>query len=441
MKNNQGNRESLNMKNHLSLFLSFLFFHSLLLVPSVLAQDKKAVSSFITTKPNLNLTSLSSKVLPTCGKANFGSYQTVQLIITFSCSPENLRKVSNPLAPGSMINMRIKYGLNAGGTEVRFTIPANVTNESYGGLVDASGKLLGTFEQPTNISGILPSMIGRHRNSVTVFVPNVKVPPRNTLGDVDRTESLDLIERIDADQVLDPSNVGGRYIGLDGPLQTAIKKEVSPDICTQTMNVSFKGAARPDQGPWYLTGDLGGYCGGWYSPLMVFFDDERPKFKGVTDFKLHSYEKKFYWVEKNAPGYFVVLDRNNNGKIDDGSELFGDGAESPNGFEALATFDDNKDKVIDRKDSVFGKLQLWRDVNSNGISEKNELFSLENKNVLSIQTSYLAQRLDFGKRARQMQASHFKFKRDGKIVQGAVLDIWFSSPSNQRMVSSQKPSR
>ncbi|MFN8943277.1 MAG: hypothetical protein ACK5WZ_01480 [Pseudobdellovibrionaceae bacterium] len=441
MKNNKGNRESLNMKNHLSLFLLFLFFPSLLFVPSALAQDKKAVSSFITTKPNLNLTSLSSKVLPTCGNTVFDSIRTVRLNIVFTCSPSNLRLVNNPLAPFSMIQMRIKYGAAAGGTELGFTIPANVTNENYGGLVDAAGNLLGTFEQPTNVTGVAPAQVERHRNVVTILVPNVRIPSQSALGDVDRTQSLNLIERIDADQILDAANSGGQYIGRAGPLTTEVKKEASADMCTQTMNVSFIGAARPDQGPWYLTGDRGGYCGGWYSPLMVFFDDERPKFKGVTDFKLHSYEKNFYWVEKNAPGYFVVLDRNNNGKIDDGSELFGDGAESPNGFEALATFDDNKDKVIDRKDSVFGKLQLWRDVNSNGISEKNELFSLENKNVLSIQTSYLAQRLDFGKRARQMQASHFKFKREGKTVQGAVLDIWFSSPSNQRMVSSQKPSR
>jgi len=53
---------------------------------------------------------------------------------------------------------------------------------------------------------------------------------------------------------------------------------------------------------------------------------------------------------------FLALDKNKNGKIDDGSELFG--ATSGDGFADLAQYDDNHDGVIDESDTVFSRLQL-----------------------------------------------------------------------------------
>ncbi len=54
---------------------------------------------------------------------------------------------------------------------------------------------------------------------------------------------------------------------------------------------------------------------------------------------------------------FLALDVNGNGKIDDGSELFG--TKSGDGFADLAAYDKNKDGVIDESDEVFSKLKLW----------------------------------------------------------------------------------
>lgn len=55
---------------------------------------------------------------------------------------------------------------------------------------------------------------------------------------------------------------------------------------------------------------------------------------------------------------FLVLDRNENGIIDDGSELFG--TQSGDGFADLAAFDEDGNGWIDENDSVFSKLQLWQ---------------------------------------------------------------------------------
>ena len=66
----------------------------------------------------------------------------------------------------------------------------------------------------------------------------------------------------------------------------------------------------------------------------------------------------------------------------DGSELFGtstllaDGKRAENGFDALAQYDENQDGRIDAQDAVFSRLTVWQDVNSDGVSQKDELFSI-----------------------------------------------------------------
>ncbi|QIL43237.1 hypothetical protein G7045_02545 [Acidovorax sp. HDW3] len=54
---------------------------------------------------------------------------------------------------------------------------------------------------------------------------------------------------------------------------------------------------------------------------------------------------------------FLALDRNGNGQIDNGSELFGPG--SGNGFSELAAYDDDGNGWIDESDGVFAQLRVW----------------------------------------------------------------------------------
>jgi hypothetical protein len=79
-----------------------------------------------------------------------------------------------------------------------------------------------------------------------------------------------------------------------------------------------------------------------------------------------------------GPSAFLALDKNNNGKIDDGSELFG--ATSGDGFADLAQYDDNRDGVIDESDTVFSKLQLSSLDNQGNIKLEN----LADRNVGAI---------------------------------------------------------
>jgi hypothetical protein len=94
------------------------------------------------------------------------------------------------------------------------------------------------------------------------------------------------------------------------------------------------------------------------------------------------------WV--NANDGLLVWDRNGNGTIDNGRELFGDattksdGTLATDGFNALADLDINNDGIVNAQDSDFAKLKVWRDLNQDGISQSSELFSLDTYQIAGI---------------------------------------------------------
>lgn len=84
---------------------------------------------------------------------------------------------------------------------------------------------------------------------------------------------------------------------------------------------------------------------------------------------------------------FLAIDRNGNGLIDSGKELFGDQNGARNGFEELRKLDADGNGVIDRRDPDFHRLLLWRD-NGNGVTEPGELISLADAGIESISLNY-----------------------------------------------------
>jgi hypothetical protein len=106
------------------------------------------------------------------------------------------------------------------------------------------------------------------------------------------------------------------------------------------------------------------------------------------------------WTRMQTKDGFLVFDRNRNGVIDDGRELFGNATPlmlssslANHGYEVLEEFDlpplgGNGDGVIDAEDAVFEHLQVWLDENRDGVTQEGELKSLSEVGVSAISLSY-----------------------------------------------------
>ncbi|EFB7478717.1 hypothetical protein DFT97_004608 [Salmonella enterica subsp. enterica serovar Newport] len=160
----------------------------------------------------------------------------------------------------------------------------------------------------------------------------------------------------------------------------------------------------------------------------VFFDHDGNKFAESTG-----------WVSPDDG--LLVFDRDGNGQIDNGSELFGnntpqaDGTNASNGYNALKEYDDNNDGVLDENDAIWNQLQVWQDKNSNGKVDEGELLTMKQAGIASINTTY--------KNSSTTDSQGNLHKQTGSITytdgsKGQSADVWFNTDTGNTRYDGDK---
>lgn len=364
---------------------------------------------------------------PASGSVTRTGQSTVTVRIHNSCFGTNLRSISNPLAPSSIINAEFDLTIGSSTQHMKVSYPAELVTQA--GLTGEDPKPVdaSTYTLPAGSSAAI------YGNIMQIVVPGgtsiIKADAGGVYTQDSRTnvrlKSPKFVQKVT--QCGGPAVYGayghsshnptyncGDFMGKDGPLSATLGGvNVASDNSAVEVFVSFPGQT--------------GFCGGYWSPLMLFFDDARPTFNHTSPFPLNPMGETV-WPEAGAPGYFLALDRNGNGIVDNRDELFGDQQKNPNGFEVLRQLDSNKDGVIDSKDKKFKDLVLWRDENGDGKCVKAELHSLASMGVQSISLNYKKGSVrPIGRNAEERESSTFMYMKKGekKATEAAIVDVWF----------------
>lgn len=135
------------------------------------------------------------------------------------------------------------------------------------------------------------------------------------------------------------------------------------------------------------------------------------------------------WVSKHDG--LLALDLNGDGLINNGSELFGnstvllgdEGLLAADGWSALAQYDSNADGRIDAQDEIYAALLVWQDANGDGISDADELRTLAEQAIASINLKHDGQKLD--QNGNVLEGFSTFTKTDGTTLE--VVDAWFQT--------------
>jgi hypothetical protein len=150
------------------------------------------------------------------------------------------------------------------------------------------------------------------------------------------------------------------------------------------------------------------------------------------------------WTEVDGDDAFLCWDRNRNGVIDDGRELFGyatllmTGGPAEVGYRALAELDQpayggNGDGKVDADDPAFRELCAWIDGNRDGVSQSVEIHALREVGVIALRYRYRTTRLRdaFGNLFRYVSSAEM-LSSSGAVRSWPTFDVIFAEPAASR---------
>jgi len=371
-----------------------------------------------------SITNMSDVILDSQVRITRSDNTVTFLDIYLSCFGTNLRAVANPISPNSTIVATLKYQTGSGAYKnYRLEFPARAAVATGALLSDviASSDVLnsdGTVSGTTFNAALRGNMIRVQMTDTKS--QTVDVGSTGTLfGQVtDINAKSSFIDSIQFDQKMPAGYIPSQFMGVDGPLSSNLKWYFAENGKYTTIYASFPGENK--------------FCGGYFSPLVLSFEEGAPTLNGRSAFPLYTkadpkgnFGLHYSWPDFKKEIYFLVLDKNKNGKVDDGDELFGDMNGQENGFLDLALYDENKDGVIDAKDKIFSELRLWKDTDGDGKSKKSELLKLSDKGVTFISLDHKKEVRYAGDRGKILGPSAFEYKtKKGEIKQGRMWDVF-----------------
>lgn len=247
-------------------------------------------------------------------------------------------------------------------------------------------------------------IVARYGPDIHVFLPGDTLVPSVVIKDQYPVFGTGT-PKIDGIQV-NPSDGPSQYLPLG-------------DISDVPPNHTFD---KPD----WVEGVLGGIVEGESTPLVLDIDGDGIELAALNgtgsvywDIDLDGFAEASGWIA-GGDG-LLAIDLNADGIINDHSELFGDQTGSPNGFAALAMYDTNADNAITSADAQFGDLLVWIDTHPDGYSQENELHTLSDLSITSIN-------LNFANVSYAISDNEIK-QESNFVIDGQtrdIVDVWFA---------------
>lgn len=178
------------------------------------------------------------------------------------------------------------------------------------------------------------------------------------------------------------------------------------------------------------------------TPILMDLDRDGFHLAGLNDAVMFDLDadgepNRISWTAFGKGDAFLVFDRNNNGLIDDGQELFGNatllasGVPALNGYEALGELDASNfggdgDALLTPADAAWELLQVWTDIDHDGISDPWELQSLAAAGIAQIDTTYLrSNKTDTHGNLFRFRSKAMTTNANGHLRPSVTYDVYF----------------